>query len=60
MNCLKLQEEEAQHMATATNTSKKTLTTVVYKGLMKAHSKYRDRLTRELDDDEDLTLMLQT
>ena len=58
MNCLKLQEEEAQHFAN--NPQKQGLTTVVYKGLMKAHSKYRDRLTRELEEDDELTLMLQT
>ena len=58
INCLRLQEEEAQHQAK--NPLKQGLTTVVYKGLMKAHSKYRDKLTRELEEDEELTLMLQT
>jgi len=40
----------------ATNPKKGGLTTVVYKGLMKSHSKYRDRLTKELEEDDDLTL----
>lgn len=30
---------------------KKGLTTIVYKGLMKSHSKYRDKLTRELEEE---------
>ena len=38
MECLKLQEDEAQ-------AGKKKMTSVVYKGHMKAHSKYRDHLT---------------
>ena len=42
MNCLQLQEEEAM-------AGKKNMTTVVYKGHMRAHSKYRDELTQKLD-----------
>jgi hypothetical protein len=38
MNCLQLQEDEAK-------VGKKTMTSVIYKGHMKAHSKYRDILT---------------
>ena len=47
MNCLQLQEDEAK-------VGKKTMTSVIYKGHMKAHSKYRDILTSqlELEDDE--------
>lgn len=42
MNCLSLQEEEAA-------IGKKNMTTVIYKGHMKAHSKYRDELTQHLE-----------
>lgn len=45
INCLSLQEEEA-------GMGKRNLTSVVYKGHMKAHSKYRDLLTSELENEE--------
>ena len=46
MSVLALQEEEAA-------AGKKVLSTIIYKGHMKAHSKYRDALTGHIDDAED-------
>ena len=59
MRCLDFQEKEA---ASKTDNKKTRLTTVVYKGEMKAHSNHRDKPLplKELNDDTDdkLTLLL--
>lgn len=52
MECLKLQEDEAAE-------GKSTLSCIVYKGHMKAHSKFLDKLTGLVEaehDDRDLNI----
>ena len=50
MSCMKLQEEKAAH-ANLCSDAKSDLSTVVYKGLMKYHSKFRDNLTMHLEEE---------
>lgn len=45
MECLKLQEDEAA-------SGSKDLSCIVYKGHMKSHSRYSDKLTQKIEEDE--------
>ena len=56
MSCMKLQEEKAAQINYSPEANN-DLTTVVYKGLMKSHSKFRDILTRHLEEEQHLNKM---